>query len=741
MSSMITREGFLLTRQWKEVNRRLSLDAWIWTEQGPVHLRFTDQEAVCFIHQDDEQQARRLLSGISGWRIQPLSLTSFDNKPVAGIYFKQQRSLYRAREQFSAHQLSVFEADIQPYDRFFMERFITGGLLFQGHTSDRFTHLESLNPAVKPSACKPLFKVASVDIETSMDGKLLFSIGICFGLWGEPWQDLIFVLGDGLTQQTDYIHYLPTEQALLQAFIQWMQTEDPDILIGWSVVNFDLRFLQRKADDLNMPFAIGRGCQTLDWRQSRDDDEYFTLVMPGRVVLDGIETLKSATYNFESFSLEFVSREVLNRGKKIDHPDDRGEQITHLFYENKEAFIRYNLEDCHLVWDIFDELDLMNFAIDRTSLTGLAMDRFGGSVAAFDYRYLPRLHRAGYVAPQMMANPVGVGSPGGFVMDSTPGLYHDVLVLDFKSLYPSIIRTFHIDPLALMQGFLQHPVEAKPGRKETELEPSDQLVAGFNGAVFDKDRSLLPDIIGELWTARDEAKRQKRAAMSQAIKIIMNSFYGVLGTSGCRFFDFRLPSSITCRGHQILNLSKAYIEEQGYKVIYGDTDSIFVWLGSDAQNPLSPENATKMGQLLEQQLNEWWQQHLQQQYRLESRLEIEFETHFKRFFMPTIRGSEKGSKKRYAGLMAVGQEEKLVFKGLETVRTDWTHLAREFQTELYRRVFADEQYEAYILDIVPRLRQGEFDSKLVYRKRLRRKLADYVKQIPPQIGRASCRER
>src|ERR1700756_6018103 len=93
----------------------------------------------------------------------------------------------------------------------------------------------------------------------------------------------------------------------------------------------------------------------------------------------------------------------------------------------------------------------MAFLLDRTAVTGLPVARSGGSVAAFTHLYMPRMHRQGYVAPNL-GDVAGAASPGGFVMDSRPGLYDSVLVLDYKSLYPSIIRTFLIDPVGLVDG-------------------------------------------------------------------------------------------------------------------------------------------------------------------------------------------------------------------------------------------------------------------------------------------------
>jgi DNA polymerase-2 len=116
---------------------------------------------------------------------------------------------------------------------------------------------------------------------------------------------------------------------------------------------------------------------------------------------------------------------------------------------------------------------------------------------------------------------------------------------------------------------------------------------------------------------------------------------------------------------------------------------------------------------------------------------MEFETHFNQFFMPTVRGSDQGSKKRYAGLIDDGQGNRTIhYKGLETVRTDWTELARNFQQTLYQLVFDGDEYEDYILQTVSELRAGKFDEQLVYRKRLRKKLSEYQKNIPPHAQAA-----
>ena len=123
-----------------------------------------------------------------------------------------------------------------------------------------------------------------------------------------------------------------------------------------------------------------------------------------------------------------------------------------------------------------------------------------------------------------------------------------------------------------------------------------------------------------------------------------------------------------------------------------------------------------------------------------SRLELEYETRFVKFLMPTVRGSEAGSKKRYAGVVMNKGEQEIVFKGLETVRTDWSQVAREFQQTLYKLVFQEAPFEGYVKETVASVYRGERDDQLVLRKRLRRKLADYTKNVPPHVKAARMAE-
>ncbi|ARD62523.1 DNA polymerase II [Kosakonia radicincitans DSM 16656] len=703
-------EGFLLTRHWRDTPGGTEVEFWLATDNGPLRVVLPPQESVAFIPAAQAEMARRLLSNEKQWRLTPLELCDFHRQPVFGLYCRAHRQLMRLEKLLREGGVTLYEADVRPPERFLMERFITAPVWVDGEPQGDAL----INARLKPNPhYRPPLKWVSLDIETSRHGELY-----CIGLEGCG-QRTVYMLGpeNGSAQGLDFdLEYVASRPQLLEKLNAWFATHDPDVIIGWNVVQFDLRVLQKSAERYRVPLTLGRHGSELEWREHGFKNGVFFAQATGRLIIDGIEALKSAFWNFSSFSLEAVSQELLGEGKAIDNPWDRMDEIDRRFAENKPALATYNLKDCELVTRIFHKTEIMPFLLERATVNGLPVDRHGGSVAAFSHLYFPRMHRAGFVAPNLGEVPPQA-SPGGYVMDSRPGLYDSVLVLDYKSLYPSIIRTFLIDPVGLVEGM------ARP-------EPAHST-EGFLGAWFSREKHCLPEIVGQIWHGRDDAKRQGNKPLSQALKIIMNAFYGVLGTSACRFFDPRLASSITMRGHQIMRQTKALIEEQGFDVIYGDTDSTFVWL----KKAHSEEAAARIGQSLVEHVNAWWAAYLQNE-GLESALELEFETHFCRFLMPTIRGTEQGSKKRYAGLIQEGDNQRMVFKGLETVRTDWTPLAQQFQQTLYLRVFRNEPYQDYVRETIASLMAGELDEQLVYRKRLRRALGEYERNVPPHVRAA-----
>jgi DNA polymerase-2 len=233
--------------------------------------------------------------------------------------------------------------------------------------------------------------------------------------------------------------------------------------------------------------------------------------------------------------------------------------------------------------------------------------------------------------------------------------------------------------------------------------------------------------------ARAKAKSDHNPYLSQAIKILMNSFYGVLGSPGCRFFSADIASTITGIGQYILKQTIEHIQSStGYSVIYGDTDSLFVCTGSG--DIPAPEI---MGQDIARQATDWLTATLKNRFGVTSSLKLQFERHFRHFFLPPLRGSTEGSKKHYCGsLIDASGTMTLLFKGMESARSDWTDLAKEFQHELFFRFFSGKSIEEFIRSTVERVVLGELDDKLTYKKRLRKPIADYTDHLPPHVQAA-----
>ncbi|MCU7555334.1 DNA polymerase II [Alteromonas sp. ASW11-19] len=710
LHSLQSGKGFVISRRVVNHGGESFVELWLATENGPVCLHSPAQQSVCFVAVDDVTKVRALI------RKQGLAIVIEDSdfltlglQPVSIVRACNDFQLQQLRRQLKDQSITAYEADIRLPDRFLMERFVYGELAYQG----RVAAGNSVTDArVKSARYAPYLSSLSLDIECDEQGSL-YSVALS----SESWQEVILIPPPthpqpALLDSSFVLTLAKDERELLVRLEQSIAAADPDLILGWNVKQFDFAVLERRAKAMGTKLKLGR--DRLPVTLQTWSDGQVIVDIPGRCVIDGIEALKTMTYHFESFALDAVSSTLLGEGKLIES-EDKLSAIKQLYRDDPVALARYNFQDTVLVNRIAAKTRFIDFLILRARLTGLDLGRPGGSVAAFINVYLPHLHRRRYVCGVRPENG-GLASPGGYVMSSTPGLYRHVLVLDFKSLYPSIIRTFCIDPLGLAEG-LQDPEHAIPG---------------FKGAVFSRDHHFLPGIIANLWAQRDEAKQQQDGPRSQAIKILMNSFYGVLGSGGCPFYDPRLASSITLRGHEIMQTTAAWIREQGHEVIYGDTDSTFVHL----HHVDSAAAARQTGEQLKRHINARWQQHLKTEYDLECHLEIEFETHFDTFFMPTIRGAETGSKKRYAGLTYQDDKPVLIFKGLESVRSDWTSLAKTFQETLYTRIFAGEPVEDYIRTLVTSVRAGDHDADLVYSKRLRKPLSEYTRTIPPHVRAA-----
>ncbi|MBN1127870.1 MAG: DNA polymerase II [Chitinispirillaceae bacterium] len=636
----------------------------------------------------------------------PLPLCAMKNgKPVDCLYFSTYAAFSATGRALREKTLTVYESDVHPVERFLMERFVAGAFKATGSWSTEGPLRCCRNPQIRGAPMQPRLQTLSLDIETNARSGEILSIA-CSGE-----RDTVFIRGAGSDEPP--IFFCHDEKTLLLRFFEHLRFEDPDLIIGWNVVEFDLATVQQRCESLRLPFDVGRDRGARITVAGRDGRK--TARLPGRAVADVPSMLRANFHTFEEYSLDFVASAMLGKHKTVRQTGrEKIDEIIRRFDNDPLSLARYNLLDAQLTKEIFERAALLPNMIERSRRSGHLIDRTGGSVAAFDFLYLPRLHRAGYVAPDAIDVPQPLAPlPGGHVLEPIPGLYENVLVFDFRSLYPSLIQTFNIDPLAL-------------------VSPSPSRVRGPEGPSFASETGILPGIIAELMEARAQAKRENNPYLSQAIKILMNSFYGVLGAVGCRFFSPDIAAAITKTGRYILKQTITHIEQHtGHPVIYGDTDSLFVHIG-----PGKERDAKDLGRVIAENATTWLSRTLRERFSVESALLLQFEEHYRYFFLPPLRGSAQGSKKHYCGATVNDTGMNLTFKGMESARSDWTDLAKEFQHELFIRFFNNQPLDAFIMETVSRLRSGRADELLVYKKRLRKRLDEYTDHLPPHVQAA-----
>jgi DNA polymerase-2 len=712
---MTTARGFILQATWRIASAPSG------GGYPVVHLHGRLENGDTFLIRDDRQRPhfyiRATDAGAARSRGAPqpeaADKHTFDGTPVCRIEVAIPSDVPPLRNRLHEADIDTFEADVRFASRYLIERGIKGGCEIAGEAvagTDITWHFD--NPAIRPATVTLEPRVLSFDIETDPKGDRLLAIS----LYARGMDEVLIVDGRDRPMPERAVR-CADESAALDAFCDRIRSFDPDVLTGWNTIDFDLTVLQRIAARVRHPLNLGREAGALRLRKAVGYFGSGQASIPGRVVLDGIDLLRGAFVRMDDYSLDAVAREVLGEGKAVaGDVRDRIGEILHNYEHDLPAFSLYARTDARLAYQIVEKLNLVPLAFARSELTGMTPDRVAASIASFDHLYLSELERLRIVAPTVRADDsrVHAAQQGGHVLEPDTGLHANVWVFDFKSLYPSIIRTFNIDPLA----YVADPV------------PGQELIRTPGGA-FRREAAILPGMLDELFPRREAAKANGDKVASQAIKILMNSFYGVLGTPACRFYNPALANSITGMGKELLLWSKRWFEAAGFKVLYGDTDSLFVRSRGDDPEALRAE-ARQLADTLTRELARY----VAERWRVQSRLELQFEKLYLKLFLPRARHSTRGASKRYAGLLDAGATGNVEFVGMEVVRRDWTALAKQVQRELYRRLFTDRPVDAYLAEIVQQVRSGELDDALVYRKNLRKAVGDYTAGTPPHVAAA-----
>ena len=621
-----------------------------------------------------------------------------------------------------------------------------------------------VDPGLEPDEGPPIgLSWLALDIETDREGRVLaLSMAQSGGSGGSaapggpaPPGEVLFLRprpGEG-SRDPAGVSCFDAEAELLAAFARRLAERDPDVLTGWNILDFDLPVLARRFSELGLAFDIGRTAEPAAFVERAGRKAVFDL--PGRAALDALRLVRaggiagSGGGRLEELSLEAVARELLGEGKSVSA---RGEaklaELERLRAEEPAAFCAYCLRDSELVLRILAKTGLDRLTAERAALTGVGLDLAWTSIPAFERVYGAELRSRRVLPPGREERKVS-GAAGGTVLDPQAGLFPNVLVFDFRSLYPSIMRTFNVDPLAHARA------GARPAAASDIVAP--------NGARFERAPGVMPELIARYASEREAALASGDEAAAYVFKILQNSFYGVLGAEGCRYARTELAGAITSFGKKFLVASRDFFEARGMRVLYGDTDSIFALVPESALVPSSAlgeagpggeagrERLMALGAELAAELNAELGRRIEAEYGLPSFLKMRCEKAYRRFLIPRLKfvsarlraeaGEEgRGRAKGYAGyLLREDGGAEVEVKGMEAARSDFTPLARRFQVELLGLIFAGASGDRAALEAglagfcaatVASLRRGELDDRLLYRRSLRRPARDYASETP-----------
>jgi len=385
--------------------------------------------------------------------------------------------------------------------------------------------------------------------------------------------------------------------------------------------------------------------------------------------------------------------------------------------EKIEKFCKYNLKDSKLTYDLC--IKLLPNMIELVKIVGIPLFdtlRLGFSqlVEWFIIKQASNFNEICMDRPNY--NEVSERRKntftGAFVYSPSPGIYKDIAVFDFRSLYPTIIASHNISP-----GTLNCPCCV-----EKEIAPVENQKYWF----CKKKKGFIPTIIEDLITRRmrikemmkkDDKKDPMLAAREQSLKVLANSFYGYLGFFNARWYSIESARSVTAWGrHHIKEVIKA-AEKEGFKVVYGDTDSVFLTLdGKDTKEALK----------FAEKINA----------KLPGVMELEFEGFFPSGIFVASKGSDAGAKKKYALLTEKGD---IKIKGFETVRRNWSYIAKDIQKDVLEIILKENNPEKalkHVKKVISSLRAHQISvEKVTIQTQLSKDISEYT-AIGPHVAAA-----
>jgi DNA polymerase I len=589
---------------------------------------------------------------------------------VLKVTIKSPWKISEFKNRFQRKGYKVLSADISFQHRFFYDKDMGACIRVTGEPIDRpyYTDLvikmdsfENIDPF------DPGLKILSFDIENSVEHEFIYVI--CSTIKdGDEMRNGPAISGN--------------ETEIIDGFAKLIREEDPDVITGYNIDNYDIRKIMERSKARRMKDALPWG---RDGSQPKLISDRFWRVK-GRLVCDAWWAVKKQLRPKQE-TLNAVSMMLLGEQKLDVDP----KYMDSEWANNKEKVIEYCFKDSELALRILLEVDTVRKDMDLAAVSKLTIEDVmtSGSSQLSDSLLIRAADRNKVAVPMMGARIAGADQiEGGYVHSMTPGLYHWVCVEDFKSMYPSLIIAKNIC--------------------FTTLCEDGEIISPSGARFMSKERreGLLPRILEDLMAERDRIKKQMKQTtdphehnyldgLQAAVKVLMNTFYGVFASTFYRFTDKSIGAAITAfaRANTIGIINQ--VESEGIHVIYSDTDSIFMQ---------SPENNLEGSVAFGQKMAE--------------RFSVDGGTlEFEKLLEPMF---THGMKKRYVGKIVWPQAtDELLVRGYEIRRSDSFDLQSKMLTELFEMILEEKNDEALTMvkTTIQDVKNGDVDiSELVISK-------------------------
>ena len=557
-------------------------------------------------------------------------------------------------------------------------------------------------------------KILAFDIETYSPFDLAIDAEknpiIMLSFYGENFKK-VFVWKRFKTN-IDYIEFVNSESDLIEKFKETIDNYKPDILTGYFSDGFDLPYIKTRADKYKIKLDIGLDFSELRVKNGRET----TVAINGITHLDIFKFIKKimgGTLETYSYDLNAVAGELLDEKKH----DVSLAELTDTWdnsNENLEKFCEYNLHDSLLTYNL--AVKMLPTIIEMVKIVGIPIydvNRMGFSqlVEWYTMKQAPQFNE---IAPNKANNDEVQRRrlntyQGAFVYEPKPGLYKDIVVFDFRSLYPTILSSHNIGPDTIDCACCEHTSKAAPDENERHW-------------FCAKRKGFIPVLIGDLITRRMRIKEIIKEehdekftfldARQNSLKLLANSFYGYLGFFGARWYSIECARSITAWGRFYIHKVIDKAQKEGFFVLYSDTDSVFLTLDGKSKN-----DAESFAESINLELPEL--------------MELEYEGFYPAGIFVSAKVGPFGAKKKYALMSGNGA---LKIKGFETIRRNWSLIAKDVQEKVLEIILRENDTKKaldYVKNVISDLRNKKIPiNKVIIHTQLQKEILDYTSKGP-----------